>query len=116
MNRIWPGIIFVVIGGLWTLLARGSIKILAWMPALADVVINSTGLPDLQGYPPLNQLPPPLIESWLPQLQQLSRWLVPYFPGLVEWGNYAIGFLWAVGIIIILLAAIIMRRFTTDIK
>lgn len=111
MNRIWLGVIFVVIGGLWTLLAWGSIEILTWIPELAGAVINSTVISDLQCYPLLNQLPLPLIESWLPQLQQLSHWLVPYFPGLVAWGNYAIGLLWAAGIITILFAVIIMCRF-----
>lgn len=59
----------------------------------------------------LSLVPPALLDSGLPLLQQLGGWLASYFPLLLTWAGYLVWLVWGLGMLVLLLLGALARRF-----
>lgn len=107
----WSLVVLLAAMALWTLLAWGASGVLAWLPALTGLAQSGSAelAPRLTGL--LSLVPPALLDSGLPLLQQLGGWLASYFPLLLTWAGYLVWLVWGLGMLVLLLLGALARRF-----
>ncbi|WP_261092755.1 hypothetical protein [Serratia quinivorans] len=109
-KRGWSVAVLLAAMALWTLLAWGVSGVLGWLPALTGLAQSGSAqlAPQLTGV--LSLVPQALLDSWLPQLQQLGNWLAGTFPLLLTWVKYAVWLIWGLGMLALVVLGALARR------
>ena len=83
---------------------------LGWLPALTGLAQSGSAqlAPQLTGV--LSLVPQALLDTWLPQLQQLGNWLAGFFPLLLTWVKYAVWLIWGLGMLALVVLGTLARR------
>lgn len=103
--------IFIVFAFLWTLLAWGASWLLNGLMALSAATQDGISLPPQVREGILLWIPQTVQQAWLPWFIQSWQQVAASFPMAINGLSYAIWIVWGLGMVILLLLAIVSRRF-----